>query len=143
MTSTVGLLPSDFVSFAANAATEPFWAAAAEHHLVLPRCTNCGTFRFPPASVCWSCRARDVEWVEHDGRGELYTFTVLRHAVVPALADALPIVVGVVALPDTFGCRLIGDVVGCAPEQVTIGMPLELDWYDVDGGSVPCFRPRG
>ena len=60
----------------------------------------------------------------------------------PGLADALPIVIGVVELPDTNGCRLIGDVVGCPPEVVEIGMPVALEWYDVDEGSVPCFRPR-
>ena len=57
MATRTGLLPSEFVSFVANPATEPFWAAAAEHRLVLPRCTNCATFRFPPAAFCWVCRA--------------------------------------------------------------------------------------
>ncbi len=140
---TVGLLPSDLVSFASNPATEPFWAAAAEHRLVVPRCTNCGTFRFPPAAFCWTCRHQDVDWVEHDGDAELYSFTVMRHAVIPTVADALPIVIGVVELPATNGCRLIANVIGCAPEAVSIGMPLALDWYDVEEGSVPCFRPRG
>jgi uncharacterized OB-fold protein len=142
MATRTGVLPSEFVSFVSNPATEPFWAAAAEHRLVLPRCTNCGTFRFPPAAFCWVCRHQDVEWVLHDGNGELYSFTVMRHAVVPAVANALPIVIGVVELPNTNGCRLIGDVLGCPPEVVEIGMPVALEWYDVEEGSVPCFRPR-
>jgi uncharacterized protein len=142
MVTRTGVLPSEFVSFASNPATEPFWAAAREHRLVIPRCTNCGTFRFPPAAFCWVCRHQTVDWVEHDGNGELYSFTVMRHAVVPAVGDALPIVIGVVALPDTNGCRLIADIVGCPPEVVEIGMPVALEWYDVDEGSVPCFRPR-
>jgi uncharacterized OB-fold protein len=142
MATRTGLLPAEFVSFTANPATQPFWDAAAEHRLVVPRCTNCATFRFPPAAFCFVCRHQDVEWVEHNGDAELYSFTVIRHAVIPGLADALPIVIGVVGLPDTNGCRLIGDVVGCPPEVVEIGMPLALEWYDVDEGSVPCFRPR-
>ncbi len=142
MVTRTGVLPSEFVSFVSNPATEPFWAAAAEHRLVLPRCTNCAHFRFPPAAFCFNCRHQDVEWVPHEGNGELYSFTVMRHAVIPQVADALPIVIAVVELPDTNSCRLIGDLLGCAPEVVEIGMPVGLEWYDVEGGSVSCFRPR-
>ena len=94
------------------------------------------------AAFCWRCRSQDVEWVEHDGDGELYSFTVMRHGVIPAVTEVLPIVIGVVALPGTDGCRIIADIVGGAVEDVHIGMPLALDWYDVPDGSVPCFRPR-
>jgi uncharacterized OB-fold protein len=142
MVTRAGLLPSEFVSFSSNAATEPFWAAAREHRLVIPRCTNCATFRFPPAAFCFVCRHQDVDWIEHDGNGELYSFTVIRHGVIPGLADALPIVIGVVELPDTNHCRLIADILSYPAEVVEIGMPLRLDWYDVEEGSVPCFRPR-
>jgi uncharacterized OB-fold protein len=147
-----GVLPAELISFVSNPSTEPFWAAAREHRLVVPRCSDCGAFRLPPAPFCWRCRSQVVEWVDHDGDGELYSYTVLRHAVIPFVADALPIVIGVVELPGTGGCRLIGNVVGCPPEGVRIGMPLALDWYDVvddaaaggseTRGSVPCFRPR-
>ncbi len=140
--SPTGVLPPEFVTFTTSPATEPFWDAARAHRLVVQRCTSCGAFRLPPAAFCWNCRSQDVEWVEHDGAGDLYSYTVLRHPVIPSMADALPIVVGVVELPGTNGCRLVGDVIGCAPEAVEIGMPLVLDWYDVDEGSVPCFRPR-
>jgi uncharacterized OB-fold protein len=138
-----GLLPGELLNFVANDATQPYWDAAREHRLVIPRCLACGTFRFPPAAFCWSCRSQDVEWVEHDGLGELYSFTVMRHGVIPAVTEVLPIVIGVVALPGTDGCRIIADIVGCEVEDVHIGMPLALDWYDVPDGSVPCFRPRG
>ena len=35
-----------------------------------PAASSCGTFRFPPAAFCWTCRAQDVEWIEHDGDGD-------------------------------------------------------------------------
>jgi uncharacterized protein len=140
--SQPGLLPGELISFTANPATEPYWAAAREHRLVVPRCLDCGTFRFPPAAICWHCRSEAVEWVEHGGDAELYSFTVMRHAVIPSVAEALPIVIGVVELPGTGGCRIIADVIGCDVKDVHIGMPLALDWYDVPDGSLPCFRPR-
>ena len=136
-----GVLPADIIGIGTSPATEPFWRAAAEHRLVLPRCTSCGTFRFPPSPFCFRCRAQGVEWVEQRGAGEIYSFTVIRHAVIPQVADALPVVAAVVELPDTGGCRLVGNVVDCDPSAVGIGLPVTLDWYDVRAGeSVPVFR---
>jgi uncharacterized OB-fold protein len=136
-----GVLPADVVHIMTNAWTEPFWVAAAEHRLVLPRCVACGTYRMPPSPFCFRCRSCDVEWIEHDGAGELYSFTVIRHAVIPDVRDALPVVAGVVELPPT-ACRIVASIVDCDPESVRIGQPVELVWYDVrDGTTVPCFRP--
>jgi len=136
-----GVPPADIVAISTSPSTEPFWEAAAQHRLVVPRCTTCGTFRFPPSPFCFACRAQDVEWVEHEGAGTIYSFTVIRHAVIPPVAEALPFIAAVVELPGTNGCRLVGDIVGCEPEDVRIGLPVTLDWYDVrPGESVPVFR---
>jgi uncharacterized OB-fold protein len=136
-----GVPPADVISLSPSPSTEPFWAATAQHRLRIPRCTACGTFRLPPSPFCWKCRAQDVEWIDHDGAGTIYSFTVIRHAVIPQVRDALPFVAAVVELPDTNGCRLIGNVVDCEPEAVRIGAPVTLDWYDVrDGTTIPVFR---
>ena len=136
-----GVPPADVIGLSPSPSTGPFWEAAARHCLVLPRCTTCGTFRLPPSPFCWKCRAQDVEWVEHDGAGTVYSFTVIRHAVIPQVRDALPLIAAVVELPGTGGCRLIGNVVDCEPQAVRIGAPVTLDWYDVrEGTSIPVFR---
>jgi len=137
----IGVPPEDIIWLSPSPSTEPFWAAAAQHRLVVPRCTVCGTFRLPPSPFCWKCRAQDVEWIDHDGNGTIYSFTVIRHAVIPQVRDALPFIAAVVELPATNGCRLVGDIVDCDPEAVRIGLPVSLDWYDVrEGTSVPVFR---
>jgi len=136
-----GVLPPAVIHLTPNAVTQPFWDAAAEHRLVLPRCTACSTYRFPPTPFCWRCRAQRVEWVEHDGRGEVYAFTVIRHAVIPDVRDALPVVAAVVELPATNGCRVVSNVVDCDPAAVHVGAAVTLDWYDVrEGTAVPVFR---
>jgi hypothetical protein len=137
-----GVLPPELIRLTPDVWTAPFWEAAAAHDLVLPRCTACATFRFPPSPFCPVCRAQEVEWVEHDGRGEVYAFTVIRHAVIPQVAEVLPLVAAVVELPGTNGCRLVGNVVGCEPEGVRTGLVVSVDWYDVrEGESIPVFRP--
>jgi uncharacterized OB-fold protein len=136
-----GVPPADIIWLTPSVYTEPFWLATAEHRLVLPRCTSCGTYRFPPSPFCFACRAQDVEWVEHDGNGFVYSFTVIRHAVIPDVKDALPFVAAVVELPGTGGCRMVGNVVGCDPADVQIGMRVAVDWYDVrEGTTIPVFR---
>jgi hypothetical protein len=139
-----GVPPPELIVLSPSPYTEPFWDAAAQHRFVVPRCVACATFRFPPSPFCWRCRAQGVDWVDHDGAGTVYSFTVIRHAVIPEMAGALPLVAAVVALAGTEGCRAIGNVVGCEPDDVTIGAAVSLDWYDVrDGTSVPVFRLQG
>jgi uncharacterized OB-fold protein len=136
-----GVLPPEIIGILRNEWTAPFWDAAAEHRLVLPRCASCGTYRFPPSPFCPVCRTQAVQWVEHDGAGTIYSFTVIRHGVIPEVRDALPLVAAVVELPGTGGVRLVGNVVDAAPEAVAVGLPVTLDWYDVRAGdTVPIFR---
>jgi uncharacterized OB-fold protein len=135
------VLPADLIVLKPDPWTEPYWRATAEHRLVLPRCTACGTYRFPPTPFCFACRAQAVEWVEQSGNGEIYSFTVIRHAVIPPVAVALPLIAAVVELPDTGGCRIVGNVVDAEPDAVAIGHPVRVDWYDVaTDTTVPVFR---
>jgi uncharacterized OB-fold protein len=136
-----GVLPPELIQLGPNTWTEPFWQAAANHRLVIPSCSTCGTHRLPPSPFCWRCRGQGVEWISHDGRGTIYTFTVVRHAVIPSVTGVLPLIIAVVELPNTDGCRLVGNLVDVVPEAVRIGQTVTLQWYDVrEGTSVPCFR---
>jgi uncharacterized OB-fold protein len=122
--------------------TRPFWDAAHEHRLVACRCADCHTFRMPPTAMCWRCRSRAVEWVDLPGTGSVYTFTVARHALTPAAQAAVPYVIAVVALDGAGGARLITNLVGVEPADVTIDMPVTVVFDDVsDTVSVPRFRP--
>jgi uncharacterized OB-fold protein len=126
----------------ADAAALPWWEAAREHRLLVQRCAACGSTRLPPAPLCSGCRSTDSEWKQVSGRGELYTYTVVHRPI--AAGQALPWVIAVVALEDAGGLRMISNVVGASPEELAIGMPLELVWEDMGPElSVPRFRPIG
>ena len=144
MSTAAQLPPAELIHLVPDVFTRPFWEAAAEHRLVVPRCTSCGTFRLPPSAFCFHCRAQDVEWFEHDGSWKVYSFTIVHHPVLPDFADSVPYVPIVVELPGTNGCRLVGALHDVDIENVTIGMDVELVWRDVrDGETVPTFRPAG
>lgn len=123
--------------------TLPFWEAAADHRLVVARCTQCSQFRSPPTPYCPSCLNQEIDWSQSSGDAELYTFTVIRRAPSPELADSVPFVVGVVKLLDADGVKFFTNVVNCRPEDVHIGMPLKVVWDDVEETqAVPRFEPR-
>jgi uncharacterized OB-fold protein len=65
------------------------------------------------------------------GTGTVYTYTVVRHAVVPILAEAVPYVVAAVDL-DEAGVRMVANLVGCDPEAVHIGSRVAVHWDDID-----------
>lgn len=134
--------PAELISLTPDVFTVHFWDAAREHRLVVPRCTTCGTYRFPPSAFCYVCRTQDVEWVEQSGRGTLYSYTVAWHPLLPDVSDSVPYVPAVVELPDTGGVRLVANLVEVRPSEIRIGMDLELVWRDVhDDVTVPTFRP--
>lgn len=124
----------------ADAITLPFWKAAAEHRLVVQRCAACGRTRLPPAPICAACRSDAADWLEVTGRGELYTYTVVHRPI--AAGQTLPFVIAVIALEGSGGLRLISNLVDCAPEEIAIGMPVELVWEQMSADlAVPRFRP--
>jgi len=136
------LPPAELISLTPDVFTTPFWDAARAHRLVVPRCTTCGTYRFPPSAFCYVCRTQEVEWVEQPGRGTLYSYTVAWHPLLPDVSDSVPYVPAVVELPDTGGVRLIANLIEVRPSEVRIGMDLELVWRDVHGDvTVATFRP--
>jgi hypothetical protein len=97
----------------------------------------------PPSPFCHVCRSQEVVWAELPGGGVIYTFTVVRHAVIPEARGAVPYVVAVVDLDGAPGARLIGNVVDVDPVVVTIDMQVQVVWDDVaEDVTIPRFRPR-
>jgi uncharacterized OB-fold protein len=107
---------------------QPFWAAISEHRLELQRCDSCGRFRFIPSEIC-PCGSAASTWTEVSGRGEVYTFTVVHRAPTPAYQQDAPYVIAHVTLDE--GPRMISTLVDCAPEDVRIGMPVEVTFEKV------------
>lgn len=95
--------------------------AAGTPRLAASRCGACGAHFFPQRMVCARCLSRDLSTVALGGRGTLYTYTTV-HQSTPEFPT--PYVLAYADLPE--GVRLLAPLVGVAPEEVRIGMPLEL-----------------
>ena len=119
----------------------PFWEACARHELYLQRCRRCGALRYYTRAVCPACLGDETEWVRSSGRGTIYTFTVTYQNQAPAFRARVPYVLAYVELEE--GARMLSNIVECRPEEVRIGMPVEVTFEDVSSDvSVPVFRPR-
>jgi len=81
-----------------------------------------------------------VEWVKASGHGTVLSFTIVYRPVTQAFAADVPYVVALITLDE--GPQLMSNVVGCAPETVHIGMPVEVTFEDwTEEISVPKFKP--
>jgi uncharacterized OB-fold protein len=128
----------------ADETTQPFWDAALEGRLVAPRCTVDGTFVLTPQPFCFTCQSQSFEWVELPGTGTIYTFTVVRHPLAPALQPVVPYASGVIELDGTqgAGARMLLNITDCDVESLHIGDKVEI-WFDKvsDTYAVPRARP--
>ncbi len=141
--STMAKTPdTSFIHLEPDVHTEPYWAAAREHRLVAAKCAACGHFVMPPTGYCPKCRGTEMEWVELSGRATLYTYTVVRHAVIPAVVETLPYVIGIVKLPDADDTKMITNIIECDVDELKIGQELEVVWHEQsEDVTLPLFRP--
>lgn len=110
--------------------TEPFWSAAKERRLVVQRCDDCATYRFPPEIGCYRCGSLRSSWVPVSGRATLYSWTVCHPPLLPYFQERAPWLVAVVQLEE--GPRMVTNLVGVPAEEYEIGLPLEVDFEEVD-----------
>ncbi len=118
--------------------TAPYWEGCRRHQLRIQRCANCHQYQFFPRICCAKCFGKQVDWVIASGRAKILSFTIVRRPVSPA--NEVPYVVALVTLEE--GPQMMTNIVGCAPEEVMIGLPVEVtfeDWSDTI--SIPKFRP--
>ena len=115
-----------------------FWTSGADGRLRFLQCAACAYFVHPPAPVCPQCLGREVAPAPVSGRATLLTFTVNHH---PWDGGEVPYVIGIVELAEQPDLRLTTNVIGVEPDDVRIGMELEVEFEDHDPVFVPLFRP--
>ncbi|WP_374991251.1 bifunctional MaoC family dehydratase N-terminal/OB-fold nucleic acid binding domain-containing protein [Streptomyces sp. LHD-70] len=114
-----------------------FWAGAERHRLLVQRCTDCAALRFPWLPGCNGCGSQRWDTVEASGEGTVYSYVVMHHPPFPAFDP--PYAVGLVELAE--GVRMISNVVGVPADEVRIGMPVRVEFRQVEKDLVlPVFR---
>jgi len=87
------------------------------------RCKSCNVSVFGLATFCQSCTSNDLESIQLDKRGTLYSYTVVR---VPPREwpGRVPYTLGEVELPE--GPHVLAEVIECAYSDIKIGMQMDL-----------------
>jgi len=110
-----------------------FWDAASRRELKFGRCCQCHKSYFYPRHFCPFCLSADVEWVSASGRGEIYSYTVMRRA-------ERPFVLAYVRLEE--GPSMMTNIVDGDLDAIRIGQPVTVTFKPTEGGPpVPMFRP--
>ncbi|HON38121.1 MAG: Zn-ribbon domain-containing OB-fold protein [Desulfomonilia bacterium] len=123
-----------------NSDNREFWEGCRNHELRFQKCASCGHIRFPASYVCPKCLRKDFQWIVSAGIGKVYTYAVYHVAYHQGFLEDLPYVVAVVELQE--GPRLLTNIVGCPPEEVSCEMPVTVVWKDATPDiSLPMFRP--
>jgi len=118
----------------------PYWKAAHEHRLSIPKCESCEQFWFPPSNACRHCLSPNFHFEDVSGRGKVFSFVTFHRVYRPAFEQEVPYVVALVELEE--GPRLLTNILGISHEDVRCDMPVEVVFDDVDDDtSVPKFKP--
>jgi uncharacterized OB-fold protein len=115
--------------------TEAFWAAAKQGKLMLGSCKSCGEKHYYPRGMCPHCGSSNVELTQASGKGEIYSWSVLRRA-------QPPYAIAYVTLEE--GPTMMTNIIEADLDSLSIGQKVVLKFSPTenpDGPPVPTFKP--
>lgn len=122
-----------------NEENQPFWDALKRGELRLQACTSCGAFQHPPRPMCGDCGSMERTWKQVSGRGTVYSFIVTHQAIHPSYEGFTPFASVLVELDE--GPRMTTNLTDVAPEEIVIGMPVQVVFEPLsDEITLPLFR---
>jgi hypothetical protein len=125
----------------ASGADQQFWDSLAEGRLQMPRCHDCGRWRWPAVWRCADCGSWSQVWAETPMRGAIYAWARTWHPFGGLERIETPFVTAVVTLEGAGGARLTGLLEG-AEDGLAIGAKVRgrIDVTRVAGDSIPSIR---
>lgn len=121
--------------------TKPYWDACKKHELVLPRSRTTKEFFFYPRALSpGEDMSEDIEWAKASGKAKVWTYSIHHMGPTQAYKGEPPYVVALVETEE--GIKMMTNIVDCDPNEVHIGMEVEVLFDDVTPDvTLPKFRP--
>jgi uncharacterized OB-fold protein len=132
-----------------------YFGHCAAHDFHLQRCTACRLVRYPPTTGCPWCGHADAAWSPVEGRGTVFTYAEVHHAIQPAFQGHLPYLILIVELDTQQGqptqhdaLRIAGNLATATGDLATpdlvakvgIGTRVRMVFKDVaEGLAVPLW----
>jgi uncharacterized protein len=126
-----------------------FFGYCGQHELRVQKCQGCQLLRCPPTTACPFCSQPDADWVRVSGKGTVYSYGEVHHAIQGAFRPHTPYLLLLVELdeqkdlPQPFdGLRLQSNLVDAdgilaSPElvrSVGIGTRVKVVFRDIGEG---------
>ncbi len=120
--------------------SKPFWEATRQKKVMLQYDRKAGRYQFyPRATSIFTGRTGELEWREVSGKGQVFSFSVVRRAR-PPFEGHEPFVLVLVTLDE--GVNVMADLVHCTVEEIKIGMRVRPFWAPLsDGRNLLMFEP--
>ncbi len=115
-----------------------FWTGGADDSLQFLRCSGCRSYVHPPIPGCPFCEGGTLAPEKVSGHATLHSFTVNYQQWIPG---SEPYVIGLVSIAEQEDVRLTTNIVECEPEDLRIGMELEVVFEPNGDVWLPLFRP--
>ena len=132
-----------------------YFRHCAEHNYHLQQCSQCGLLRYPPGTACPWCQNLEFRWAPVEGKGTVYSYGEVHHAIQPAFRERSPYLILLVELDtqrgqpsDDEGLRVIGNLAtpdgelasAEAVRAVGIGSRMRMVFKDLtDGLAIPLW----
>ena len=115
-----------------------FWTSGADGRLRFLRCGACRHYVHPPVPRCPYCLDGPLAPEPVSGRGVVHSFTVNVQQWIPG---SEPYVIGLVTIAEQDDVRLTTNLVECGPDDVHVGMAVDVTFEQAEDVWLPLFRP--
>ncbi len=122
--------------------SDVYWQGAKNHELWLRNCNDCGNAYFYPRDISPCCFSRNTDWRQASGKATLFTYAIVHRAPHMGFVGDVPFVPAMVELEEgpIMPTNIVMD--DPTPENLQIGMPLEVVFEDItEDISLPKFKP--
>jgi uncharacterized OB-fold protein len=117
-----------------NPENKAFWDAAQDNRFILKFCNSCKEPHYYPRTICPHCGSNDTTWVESQGLGEIYSYTVMRRGV------EVPFAMAYVRLNE--GISVLTHLTNCDFDAIRIGQKVKVIFEETqDGVKTHLFEP--
>lgn len=113
---------------------KPYWDAADAHKLVIQKCNGCQHYNHPPGPACAKCGSMNLTWEElgNEITGKIYSYIISYRPFLPGFSpEDMPLIIALATLDQIPSVKILANVIGCVPAEISIGKKVKMVWVDV------------
>jgi len=109
--------------------TKEYWEGLGRKELLIKQCSTCKAYCHPRRMVCSTCMSNALQWVVAEGKGKIYSYSVIHRPLSPKLKG--PYAVGLIELRE--GVVIFGRIIPADEQVIKIGAGANLSFNPQDG----------